>query len=48
MRRVWGDVPVKRLGVPADIVGAALLLAGSAGEYIIGQTINVDGSLVMN
>jgi len=46
--QIESTVPVKRLGVPADIVGAALLLASSAGEYIIGQTINVDGGLVMN
>jgi NAD(P)-dependent dehydrogenase (short-subunit alcohol dehydrogenase family) len=32
-----------RLGVPADLVGAMILLAGSGSDFITGQTIFVDG-----
>lgn len=36
-------IPQKRLGEPKDLVGAALLLASNASEYITGQVIYVDG-----
>jgi len=35
--------PLKRLGVPTDLTGAALLLACEAGGWMTGQTIVVDG-----
>ena len=35
--------PLRRLGQPEDIAGAALLLASPAGAFITGQTIVVDG-----
>ncbi len=35
--------PLRRMGVEADIVGAALLLSSQAGAYITGQNIVVDG-----
>jgi len=37
------ETPLRRLGEPGDIAGAALLLASRAGAYITGQTIVVDG-----
>lgn len=36
-------IPVGRLGVPRDYVGAALLLASDASAFITGQTYFVDG-----
>ena len=41
----WGmaNTPQRRLGVPADMVGAAIFLASSAAEFLTGQTIYVDG-----
>jgi NAD(P)-dependent dehydrogenase (short-subunit alcohol dehydrogenase family) len=36
-------IPLGRPGVPADLAGAAVLLATDAGAYITGQTILVDG-----
>ena len=36
-------IPQKRLGEPKDLVGAAMLLASNASEYITGQVIYVDG-----
>ena len=40
-------VPLKRLGTPADIAGAALFLASPLASYIIGQTLVVDGGLTL-
>jgi NAD(P)-dependent dehydrogenase (short-subunit alcohol dehydrogenase family) len=37
------SLPVGRMGQPQDHVGAALLLASSASDFITGQTIFVDG-----
>ncbi len=36
-------IPMGRPGVPADLAGAAVLLASDAGAYITGQTIVIDG-----
>ncbi len=38
-------IPLKRLGTPADMAGAALFLASPLSSYIIGQTMVVDGGL---
>ena len=37
------ETPLRRLGQPVDIAGAALLLASPAGAFITGTTIVVDG-----
>jgi len=39
--------PLRRLGEPHDIAGAALLLASSAGAFITGQTIVIDGGVTI-
>ena len=41
------ETPLRRLGQPEDIAGAALLLASKAGAFITGQTIVVDGGLMI-
>ena len=38
-----GVIPLGRPGVPADVAGAAVLLASDAGAYMTGQTLVVDG-----
>ena len=35
--------PLKRLGEPDDVAGVAVMLAASAGNFITGQTIVIDG-----
>ena len=40
---VRAQVPIGRFGAPSELAGALLLLASSAGSYITGQTVNVDG-----
>lgn len=39
--------PMKRLGEPADVAEAALFLASSEASFITGQTIMVDGGVIM-
>lgn len=43
---VSGWTPARRWGQPEDLCGAALLLASSAGAYINGQTLYVDGGFL--
>jgi 3-oxoacyl-[acyl-carrier protein] reductase len=40
-------IPLQRLGTPADMAGAALFLASPLASYIVGQTIVVDGGLIL-
>ncbi|KAL2837559.1 oxidoreductase [Aspergillus pseudoustus] len=43
-RRIWAERnPTGRMGVPAELTGAVVLLASSAGTYINGADIVVDG-----
>ncbi len=40
-------VPAGKLGLPADIAGAALYLASDEAGYMTGQTLHVNGGMVM-
>ncbi|QJW44365.1 3-oxoacyl-[acyl-carrier-protein] reductase [bacterium BFN5] len=40
-------IPLGRLGSPEDISAAVLFLVSEAANYITGQTLNVDGGMVM-
>lgn len=40
-------IPLKRLGTPADMAGAALFLASPLAGYVTGQTLVVDGGLIL-
>ena len=42
------QIPLGRIGSPKDIATAALFLAADEAGYITGQTITVDGGMVMN
>ena len=39
-------IPAKRVGRPEDMAAAAVYLASSAGDYVVGTTLIVDGGLV--
>ncbi len=41
------SIPLSRLGKPEDVAETVLFLASDAANYITGQTINVDGGMVM-
>jgi NAD(P)-dependent dehydrogenase (short-subunit alcohol dehydrogenase family) len=43
-KRIVGEsVPYGRMGLPADHAGAAVFLASSDSDYVVAQTLNVDG-----
>ena len=42
------NIPLRRLGTPEDMAGAALFLASPLASYVTGQTIIVDGGLTLS
>ena len=43
-----GRIPLGRIGLPEDIVGAAVFLASESAAYITGQVLHVNGGMVMS
>jgi 3-oxoacyl-[acyl-carrier protein] reductase len=41
-------IPAGRMGTPADMAGAALFLASPLADYVVGQTIRVDGGMTLS
>ncbi|MDT8317316.1 MAG: 3-oxoacyl-[acyl-carrier-protein] reductase [bacterium] len=41
------QIPVGRLGLPADVAEAVLFLSGAGADYITGQVISVNGGMYM-
>lgn len=39
------NIPNRRIGVPEDMAAAAIYLASNAGNYVVGDTITVDGGV---
>jgi len=39
------QIPLGRFGIPEDLVGIVLLLVSEKGNYITGQTIDVNGGM---
>lgn len=46
--RVLASLPTGRLGATADIAALVLFLASPAAEFIVGETININGGSYMN
>ena len=44
--QIRAGVPLKRVGEPADMAGAAIYLASKAASYVTGVVIPVDGGIV--
>ncbi len=42
------SIPLRRMGTPEDMAGAALFLASPLASYITGQTLVVDGGLTLS
>ena len=40
-------VPARRIGTPEDMAGAAIYLASRAGDFVVGETIVVDGGVTL-
>ena len=42
---VGTQIPAKRIGTPEDMAGVAVFLASRAGDYVVGDTLAVDGGV---
>jgi 3-oxoacyl-[acyl-carrier protein] reductase len=40
-------IPAQRFGTPEDIAAGALYLASAEGGYMTGQTLHINGGMVM-
>jgi len=47
LQRYIDRIPLKRAGTPQDMAGVALFLASPLAAYVIGQTIQVDGGMLL-
>ena len=47
LSRALAGIPLGRLGQPDDMAGVALFLASRLAAYVVGQTIPVDGGLIL-
>ena len=45
---ITSQIPLGRIGDPADIGGAAVFLASEEAKYITGQMLYVDGGILAN
>ena len=41
------SIPAKKFGLPADVAKAIIFLASDNASYITGQTLHIDGGMVM-
>ncbi|HEU5046695.1 MAG TPA: 3-oxoacyl-[acyl-carrier-protein] reductase [Rickettsiales bacterium] len=46
-KRITNNIPAARFGLPEDVAGSVLFLASEAAAYITGQTLHVNGGLLM-
>lgn len=46
--RLLRDVPIGRFGTPGEVARAVLFLASDASSYLVGETIEINGGLLMD
>ena len=47
LKSVEKNAPLRRIGLPDEVAGAAILLASEAGSFITGQVITMDGGVTI-
>ena len=47
-KSIISTIPMGRLGLPSDLVGAMIFLSSSASDFLTGQTIFVDGGCTIS
>ncbi len=47
LKQILAQMPLSRVGMPEDIVGACLFLLSNDAAWITGQVLNVDGGQIM-
>jgi 3-oxoacyl-[acyl-carrier protein] reductase len=47
VQAVQSQIPLQRLADPEDVAPVVVFLCSAGGSYITGQTIHVDGGMVM-
>lgn len=45
--KILGEIPMNRCGTPEEVAKVVAFLAGDEAAYVTGQTLNVDGGMVM-
>ena len=45
--KMLSQIPLNRFGKPEDVAKLCLFLSSSESDYILGQTIVIDGGMVM-
>lgn len=46
-KRITSNIPAARFGLPEDIAAGVVFLAGDSASYITGQTLHINGGLLM-
>lgn len=46
-KRITGNIPAARFGTPEDVAAGVVFLASDAASYITGQTLHINGGLLM-
>ena len=41
-------IPLGRISMPSEQIGAVVYLVSDASNYVTGQTLNIDGGMFMN
>ena len=45
--KILENVPLGRMGLPSDVANVCLFLASKDADYVTGQTLLVDGGMIM-
>lgn len=46
-KRITDNIPAQRFGLPEDVAAGVVFLASDNASYITGQTLHINGGLLM-